>query len=178
MTLINQDTKTQQFKPVGLILIIISFISLLYLVYNLQSNNFFPLIHRTLIAGKNFTRIESTAIHHESLNTSQHEISTNSSDYDQLRVPWNKHPRSVIVTLIRSNDKSVDLAINMIHSVMILHSTKDQFQYPFLIFHDQFFTSTMRQRIVTCIQNNKRTFYVSFIRIDFLTNAQLPDKFI
>ncbi|CAF1157853.1 unnamed protein product [Adineta steineri] len=118
------------------------------------------------------------SFHHQSLNTPRNETSLNLYEYNELPIQWNNHPRGVIVTLMRSTNHSIFRIINMIHSIVLFHSTNDQFQYPFLIFHDQNFTLSMRQYILSCVNNHKKKLNILFIRLNFLTEAQLPDKFI
>jgi hypothetical protein len=86
----------------------------------------------------------------------------------------NKHNqiRGVIVSVIRSTDRSIFLTINMIHSVTQFHSTSDGHLYPFLIFHDQNFTSSMRQQILSCVLRNHALLNISFALIDFQTSVQ------
>ncbi|CAF4802693.1 unnamed protein product, partial [Rotaria sp. Silwood2] len=64
---------------------------------------------------------------------------------EQIRV------RGVIVTLIRSTNRSIFLTINMIHSVIHFYPTSNGSLYPFIIFHDEAFTSVMRQQILSCV---------------------------
>ncbi len=115
---------------------------------------------------------------HPSSHIRQYEISMNTSEYEELNIQWNNNPRGVIVTLIRATNHSIARVINMIHSVVLFHSTKDKFQYPFLIFHDQFFTLIMREHILSCARKHKTILVISFLRINFLTNIRLPDKFL
>jgi len=55
----------------------------------------------------------------------------------------------------------------MIHSVTQFHSTSDGHPYPFLIFHDQTFTSFMREQILTCVIKENSQINISFAQIDF-----------
>jgi len=80
--------------------------------------------------------------------------------------------RGVIVTIIRSTDRSILLTINMIHSVTHFHSTSDGHPYPFLIFHDQSFTSSMRQQILSCVLKKQTFLSISFALIDFQTSVR------
>jgi hypothetical protein len=61
----------------------------------------------------------------------------------------------------------------MIHSVTQFHSTSDGHQYPFLIFHDQNFTSSMREQILSCVLKNNSQINISFALIDFPTSLLL-----
>ena len=80
--------------------------------------------------------------------------------------------RGVIVTLIRSNNQSIFLTINMIHSVVKFHSTNNSYLYPFLIFHDQNFTSSMRQQILSCVLKSNKQIQISFALVDFQTKVE------
>ena len=80
--------------------------------------------------------------------------------------------RGVIVTLIRSNHRSILLTINMIHSVMRFHSIRPNTSYPFLIFHDQNFTSQMKQHILSCTTKYYKQINISFLLIDFTTSVR------
>jgi hypothetical protein len=80
--------------------------------------------------------------------------------------------RGVIVTIIRSTNRSILLTINMIHSVTQFHSTSDGHPYPFLIFHDPSFTSSMREQILSCVLKNNSQINISFALIDFQTSVR------
>ncbi|CAF0942473.1 unnamed protein product [Adineta ricciae] len=80
--------------------------------------------------------------------------------------------RGVIVTLIRSTNRSVFLTINMIHSVMHFHSIRPNTSYPFLIFHDHNFTSQMKQHIISCTTKYYKQINISFLLIDFTTSVR------
>jgi hypothetical protein len=82
--------------------------------------------------------------------------------------------RGVIVSLIRSTNRSVLQAINMIHSIAHFHSIAPNTSYPLLIFHDQNFTATMRQQILNCTAIHHKIINVSFAFINFTTSVQ-PD---
>ncbi|CAF1486591.1 unnamed protein product [Adineta steineri] len=86
--------------------------------------------------------------------------------------PQQKHngPRGVIVTLIRSTNRSILLTINMIHSVMKFHSINSNSSYPFLIFHDQNLTSHMRQHLLSCVLKHSKTVTILFALIHFSTS--------
>ncbi|UJR17566.1 hypothetical protein I4U23_004462 [Adineta vaga] len=112
------------------------------------------------------------------LNNFQSKTLVNQSDYEEIPIQWNNHPRGVFVTLIRSTNESMYRVINMIHSVVLFHSTTNQFHYPFLIFHEQSLTLSMRQYILSCILNSNRTVHISFVLIHFQRNIQLPKNFL
>ncbi|CAF0878000.1 unnamed protein product [Adineta steineri] len=97
--------------------------------------------------------------------------------YPNFSVNWNNNPRGVIVTLIRSTNRSIARVINMIHSVILFHSTNDNFQYPFLLFHDNNFTLALRQQILSCVRYNNKTIQISFVLLNFETNVQQSNKF-
>ncbi|CAF0954034.1 unnamed protein product [Adineta steineri] len=105
-----------------------------------------------------------------------HELST-ASDYNSFPVKWNNNPRGVIVTLIRSTNRSIAQVINMIHSVTLFHSTNDNFQYPFLLFHDHNFTLALRQQILSCARYKNKTIQISFVPLNFVSNVSRSDKF-
>jgi hypothetical protein len=92
--------------------------------------------------------------------------------------PMNEHlkPRGVIVTLIRSDNRSILLVINMIHSITMFHPVDNTSRYPFLIFHDQNFTSSMQQHILSCVLKSNKQVHISFALADFRTNAQVDIK--
>ncbi|CAF1256871.1 unnamed protein product [Adineta steineri] len=104
-----------------------------------------------------------------------HELST-ASEYHNFPVKWNNNPRGVIVTLIRSTNRSIAQVINMIHSVILFHSTNDNFQYPFLLFHDHNFTLALRQQILSCVRYKNRTIQISFVPLNFVTNVSQANK--
>lgn len=81
--------------------------------------------------------------------------------------------RGVVVTLIRSNNKSILLAINMINSIVKFHPTNTTYLYPFLIFHDQNFTSSMREQILSCIQKHNKYVQISFGVVNFQTKIEI-----
>ncbi|CAF1513802.1 unnamed protein product, partial [Rotaria sordida] len=84
--------------------------------------------------------------------------------------------RGVIVTLIRSTNRSIFLTINMIHSIIQFYPTNNGSRYPFIIFHDENFTSVMRQQILLCVLKNDKTINISFELINFQTTVQPSDK--
>ena len=96
------------------------------------------------------------------------------SDLAFTTVSSNKRSRGVIVTLIRSTNRSISLTINMIHSVIQFHPSNNNYPYPFLIFHDQNFTSTMRQYILSCVLKSNQQIQISFALINFHTQVE-PD---
>ena len=81
-------------------------------------------------------------------------------------------PRGVITTLVRSNNQSILLTINMIHSVLKFHSINSNRSYPFIIFHDHNFTTSMRQHISSCILNSHKYAQILFALVDFQTSIQ------
>ncbi|UJR18024.1 hypothetical protein I4U23_004925 [Adineta vaga] len=87
-----------------------------------------------------------------------------------------QYPRGVIVTLIRSTNTSIHRVINMIHSVVLFHSSQNL--YPVIIFHDQYFTSSMQQYILSCVSYSNKTLQISFILFHFPSNISLPAKFM
>jgi hypothetical protein len=86
----------------------------------------------------------------------------------------NNHFRGVIVTLIRSTNRSISLAMNMIHSVVKFHPSNTGHPYPFVIFHDQNFTSNMREHILSCMLKSNKNIQISFASIDLHTTV-IPD---
>ncbi|CAF1158633.1 unnamed protein product [Adineta ricciae] len=80
--------------------------------------------------------------------------------------------RGVIVTLMRSTNRSASLTINMIHSVMRFHSVRPNTSYPFLIFHDKNFTSQMKQHILSCTTKYYNQINISFLLINFTTSVR------
>jgi hypothetical protein len=84
-------------------------------------------------------------------------------------------PRAVIVTLIRSTNQSILLVINIIHSVVKFHSINRTYVYPLLIFHDQNFTSSMRQQILSCTIKSNKQIQISCAIVDFQTSIK-PSK--
>jgi hypothetical protein len=82
-------------------------------------------------------------------------------------------PRGVIVALVRSKNKSIFLAVNMINSVIKFHSTNRTHLYPFLLFHDQNFTSSMREQILSCIHKYNKKIQISFAFINFKTKVKI-----
>ena len=85
------------------------------------------------------------------------------------------HRRAVIVTLIRSSNRSVLLTINMIHSVLRFHSSIPADPYPFLIFHDEQFTASMREYILSCVPVSHPRVSILFALVHFNTDVQ-PEK--
>jgi hypothetical protein len=81
--------------------------------------------------------------------------------------------RGVIVTLVRSNNKSIFLTINMINSVLKFHSTNGSYLYPFLIFHDQNFTSSFREKMLSCLLKSNKKIKISFALVDFQTKVEV-----
>ena len=84
--------------------------------------------------------------------------------------------RGVIATLIRSDNQSIILAINMIHSVLEFHSSNTNYSYPFIIFHDQNFTPSMREQILSCVLKSHKHAKISFESVDFQTSVQRAPK--
>ncbi|CAM2706431.1 unnamed protein product [Rotaria socialis] len=84
--------------------------------------------------------------------------------------------RGVITTLIRSTNRSVLLTINMIHSIIEFYPVNDGYLYPFLIFHDENFTSAMRQQILSCVLQNDNQLQISFALVDFRTKVQVSTE--
>ena len=81
--------------------------------------------------------------------------------------------RAVITTLVRSDARSIYLAMNMIHSVLRYHSYPNSSQaYPFLIFHDHDFTSLMRQQILSCVLATYPLANISFALVPFNTTVR------
>ncbi|CAF3767872.1 unnamed protein product [Adineta steineri] len=81
-------------------------------------------------------------------------------------------PRGVITTLIRSDTRTILLTINMIHSIVKFHSTKNNTFYPLIIFHDINLTSVMRQYILSCTIKNNTKMNISFALANFQTSSQ------
>ena len=94
-------------------------------------------------------------------------------DYLVNRSKYNS-TRGVIVTLIRSTNRSIALTINMIHSVVKFHKIDTLHSYPFVIFHDENFTSSMRQYILSCVLKNEQNIRILFARVNFTTKVR-PD---
>ena len=81
--------------------------------------------------------------------------------------------RAIITTLIRSDNRSIYRTINMLHSVLRFHpSSSANRSYPFLIFHDQNFTSSMRQQILSCVHSTYPHANISFALIYFNTTIR------
>jgi hypothetical protein len=79
--------------------------------------------------------------------------------------------RSVVVTLIRGENRSIFMVINMIHSIVKFHSVNNSHVYPFLIFHEQDLTSDMRQYILSCILRTNKEIQISFALVNFTTTV-------
>ncbi|CAF3851611.1 unnamed protein product [Rotaria sp. Silwood1] len=60
----------------------------------------------------------------------------------------------------------------MIHSVIHFYPTNNGSLYPFIIFHDENFTSDMRQQILSCVLQNNRKINISFALANFQTSIQ------
>ncbi len=92
-------------------------------------------------------------------------------------IPSSSQPcsRSVFVTLVRSTDRSVMLAINMIHSLAQFHSTSLKNCYPIIIFHEYDFTLSMRNHILSCVLTAHKHLHnqISFSLIDFNSTISL-----
>jgi hypothetical protein len=86
------------------------------------------------------------------------------------------HVRGVITTLIRSNNQSIFLTINMLHSVLKFHSYNTNHSHSFIIFHDQNFTMSMREQILSCVLKTHKHAQISFALVDFQTLIQPSDK--
>lgn len=84
--------------------------------------------------------------------------------------------RGVIVTLIRSTNQSVFLTINMIHSIVRFYPSNNSFLYPIIIFHDENFTSTMRQQILSCVLTKNKRLQISFALVNFQTKVTISPK--
>ncbi|CAF4363470.1 unnamed protein product [Rotaria sp. Silwood2] len=85
-------------------------------------------------------------------------------------------PRGVFVILIRSTNRSVFLTINMIHSVIHFYPTSSGSLYPFIIFHDEAFTSAMRQQILSCVLRTNKQIQISFALVNFQTSVKPNNK--
>lgn len=118
------------------------------------------------------------ASHQQSMIILKNILPTQTTPIAEPNVPRNHNPRGVIVTLMRSENRSVARVINMIHTVLLFHSSRNKFLYPFFIFHDQFFTSVMKDRILTCVSKHNKTLSISFIQFNFLTDVPLPATFV
>ncbi|CAF2627077.1 unnamed protein product [Rotaria sp. Silwood2] len=81
--------------------------------------------------------------------------------------------RGVIVTLIRSTNRSIFLTINMIHSIIQFYPTNNGYLYPFIIFHDENFTSIMRKQILSCVLRTKKQLQISFELLNFETKVKV-----
>ncbi|CAF3325576.1 unnamed protein product [Rotaria socialis] len=88
----------------------------------------------------------------------------------------NPASRGVIVSLIRSTNRSISLTINMVNSVIYFFPNNDSFPYPFLIFHDENLTPVMRQQILSCILQTKKPIEISFVLADFQTTVKPNQK--
>ncbi|CAF3423238.1 unnamed protein product [Rotaria sp. Silwood1] len=64
----------------------------------------------------------------------------------------------------------------MIHSVIHFYLTKNGSLYPFIIFHDENFTSDMRQQILSCVLQNNRKINISFALANFQTSVEPSSK--
>ena len=93
-------------------------------------------------------------------------------DSSFIDISSNDSFRGVITTLIRSSNQSVLLVMNMIHSVIQFHSARDNHQYPFIIFHDENLTLTMRQQILSCVLKNNTRINISFALVNFQTSVE------
>lgn len=80
--------------------------------------------------------------------------------------------RGVIATLIRSDNRSILWAINMIHSVVQFHSTKNQSLYPLIIFHESDLEPSQREYILACTLKRRTQLKISFATVDFSTSAR------
>ena len=81
-------------------------------------------------------------------------------------------PHAAIVTLIRSTNQSIQLTMNMMNSIMRFYFQYQSVSYPFLIFHDENFTLSMREHInssLTIIYPNIRILFAS---VNFQTSIQ------
>ncbi|CAF2017425.1 unnamed protein product [Rotaria magnacalcarata] len=78
--------------------------------------------------------------------------------------------RGVIVTLIRSANRSIFLTINMIHSITQFYPNNGTFLYPLIIFHEEDLTSVMRQQILSCVLKSNGTINISFALVNFNTS--------
>ncbi|UJR33120.1 hypothetical protein I4U23_020577 [Adineta vaga] len=94
------------------------------------------------------------------------------SNFNSIPTSSNKRPRGVIVTLMRSTNQSMFLTMNMINSVIRFHTIDENSPYPFLIFHDQNFTSHMQQHIFSCVLRNNKDITISFALFNFTTAVQ------
>ncbi|CAF0744908.1 unnamed protein product [Rotaria sp. Silwood1] len=81
--------------------------------------------------------------------------------------------RGVIVTLIRSTNRSIFLTINMIHSIIQFYPTNNSYLYPFIIFYDENFTSVMRHQILSCVLKPKKKLQISFEFVSFKTKVKI-----
>ncbi|CAF1164138.1 unnamed protein product [Adineta ricciae] len=81
-------------------------------------------------------------------------------------------PRGVIATLIRTDNRSISLTINMIHSVIKFHSTKTNLFYPIIIFHEESLSFHLQQYIISCTIRHNTQINISFARVDFRTLIQ------
>ncbi|CAF2994346.1 unnamed protein product [Rotaria sp. Silwood2] len=84
--------------------------------------------------------------------------------------------RGVIVTLIRSTNRSIFLTINMIHSIIQFYPTNNGYLYPFIIFHDENFTSIMRKQILSCVLRTKKQLQISFELLNFETKVKVDPE--
>lgn len=89
---------------------------------------------------------------------------------------WMDRPKMVIVTLIRSENRSISLVINMIHSILYFYPRNKSFQHPFLIFHDENLTLSMQNRIRSCIAIAQQAVEISFVQVRFQSTVQPNPK--
>ena len=91
-----------------------------YIIFNFRVTRLFPLMSIALIKRGNVTQANNVIITHQSMNTFRHKTSTSSSEL-----------RGVIITLIRSNEKSIDRSCyqydSLIHSCFYIQQ-QNQFQ--------------------------------------------------
>ncbi|CAM4948180.1 unnamed protein product [Rotaria socialis] len=91
-----------------------------------------------------------------------------------LTVAYSDPPvRGIIATLIRSTNHSISLTINMMHSFLYFHRINGSYSYPFLIFHDENFTSIMRQQILSCVLRRNKHIKISFAPVSFNTEVTI-----
>lgn len=79
--------------------------------------------------------------------------------------------RVAIATLIRSTNHSIELTINMIHSMTKFYPFDEQIDYSMIIFHEEDFSSSMRERILSCAGKRNRHLKIYFVALEFKTKA-------
>lgn len=87
-----------------------------------------------------------------------------------------KSYQCAIATLIRSTNRSINLVINMIHSVSYFYTVGSMELVPkIIVFHDENLTETMRNMILSCVKNVNIHLNISFAYVGFNDSQSLVD---